>query len=82
MVEWGRNVTRMNKTQNAQSWWESQKEGDWQEDNIKVYLREIGWGGTHMDWIYVTQDGDQWWTLANIIMNLWAVQNAGTFSST
>jgi hypothetical protein len=27
------------------------------EDNIKMYFREIGWGG--MDWIHLTQDGDQ-----------------------
>jgi hypothetical protein len=24
------------------------------EDNIKIYLREIGWGG--MDWIVLAQD--------------------------
>jgi hypothetical protein len=27
------------------------------EDNIKIYLSEIGWGG--MDWIDLTQDRDQ-----------------------
>jgi hypothetical protein len=27
------------------------------EDNIKMDLREIGWGG--MDWIHVAQDRDQ-----------------------
>jgi hypothetical protein len=26
-------------------------------DNIKIDLREIGWGG--MDWIDLAQDGDQ-----------------------
>jgi hypothetical protein len=28
------------------------------EDNFKMYLREITWGG--MDWIDLTQDRDQW----------------------
>jgi hypothetical protein len=27
-------------------------------DNIKIYLREIRWGG--MDWIDLAQDRDQW----------------------
>jgi hypothetical protein len=27
------------------------------EDNIKINLREIGWGG--MDWIHLVQDKDQ-----------------------
>jgi hypothetical protein len=27
------------------------------EDNIKMELREIGWGS--MDWIYLAQDRDQ-----------------------
>jgi hypothetical protein len=27
------------------------------EDNIRMNLREIGWGG--MDWIYLAQDRDQ-----------------------
>jgi hypothetical protein len=31
-------------------------------------LREIGWGGT--DWIDLAQDGDQWRTLVNTVMNL------------
>jgi hypothetical protein len=39
------------------------------EDNIKLDLREIGWGG--MDWIYLTQDWDQWRALVNTVMNLW-----------
>jgi hypothetical protein len=31
-------------------------------DNIKIDLREIGWGG--MDWI------DQWRALVNMVINL------------
>jgi hypothetical protein len=38
------------------------------EDNIRMDLRDIGWGG--MDWIRLAQDRDQWWGLVNTIMNL------------
>jgi hypothetical protein len=38
------------------------------EDNIRMDLREIGWGG--MDWIYLAQDRDQWRALVNTVMNL------------
>jgi hypothetical protein len=38
------------------------------EDNIRMNLREIGWGG--MDWIDLAQDRDQWRALVNTIMNL------------
>jgi hypothetical protein len=37
-------------------------------DNIKMYLREIGWSG--MDWIDLAQDRDQWRGLVNMVMNL------------
>jgi hypothetical protein len=37
-------------------------------DNIKMDLREIGWG--HMDWIDLAQDRDQWMALVNRAMNL------------
>jgi hypothetical protein len=37
-------------------------------DSIKMYLREIGWGG--MDWIDLAQDSDQWSSLVNTVMNL------------
>jgi hypothetical protein len=36
--------------------------------NIKMDLREIGWGG--MDWIDLTQDRDKWRALVNTVMNL------------
>jgi hypothetical protein len=40
------------------------------EDNIKMDLREIGWGCT--DWIDLAQDRDLWRALVNTIMNnLW-----------
>jgi hypothetical protein len=38
------------------------------EDNIKMDLREIGWGG--MDSIDLAQDRDQWRALVNTAMNL------------
>jgi hypothetical protein len=37
-------------------------------NNIKMYLREIGWDG--MDWLELAQDGDQWRALLNTVMNL------------
>jgi hypothetical protein len=38
------------------------------EDNIRMDLREIGWGG--MDWIGLAQDRDQWRALVNTVTNL------------
>jgi len=38
------------------------------EDNIKMYLQEVGCGG--MDWIELAQDKDRWWELVNVVMNL------------
>jgi hypothetical protein len=38
------------------------------EDNIKMDLREIGWGS--MGWIDLAQDRDQWRALVNTVMNL------------
>ena len=39
------------------------------EDNIKMDLEEVGYGG--MDWIELAQDKDRWWALLNVVMNLW-----------
>jgi hypothetical protein len=38
------------------------------QDNIKVDLQDVGWGG--MDWIVLAQDMDRWWALAYAVMNL------------
>jgi hypothetical protein len=38
------------------------------EDNIKLDLRDIGWGG--MDWIDMDLDWDQWRAIVNTVMNL------------
>jgi hypothetical protein len=49
-------------------------------DNIKIDLRDIGWGG--MNWIDLAQDRDQWgWALVNTVRNLQVPQNAGKFLS-
>jgi hypothetical protein len=37
-------------------------------DNIKMDLRERGWGG--VDWIDLGQDRDKWRTLVSAVMNL------------
>jgi hypothetical protein len=39
-------------------------------DNIKIYLRETGWGG--MDWTDLAQGRDQWRALVITAMNLLA----------
>jgi hypothetical protein len=38
------------------------------EDNIKMDLREIGFGD--VDWIHLAQDTDTWRDLLNTVMNL------------
>jgi hypothetical protein len=38
------------------------------EDDIKMDLQEVGWGGT--DWIAVAEDRDSCWALVNSVMNL------------
>jgi hypothetical protein len=37
-------------------------------NNIKMDLREIGWGG--VGWFDLTQDRDQWMALVDIVMSL------------
>jgi hypothetical protein len=38
------------------------------EDNIKMYVRDTGWGG--MDWIDQAQVRDQWREIVDMVMNL------------
>jgi len=47
------------------------------EDNIKMDLKEVGYGG--VDWIELTWDKDKWRALVNAIMNLRVPKNAGNF---
>ena len=47
------------------------------EYNIKMDLREVGWGG--MDWIDVAQDTERWRALVHTVMNLRVPQNVGNF---
>jgi hypothetical protein len=37
-------------------------------DNIKMDLREIGWGG--MDWVHLAEVRDQWEALVSTVMYL------------
>ena len=37
------------------------------EDNIKMYLQEVGCGGT--DCIELAEDRDIWWVLVNVVLN-------------
>jgi hypothetical protein len=75
-MRWAGHVARMGEARNAYRIWGGKLEGKrplgrprrrW-EDNIRMDLREIGWGG--MDWIDLAQDRDQWRTLVNTVMNL------------
>jgi hypothetical protein len=72
-MRWTGHVARMGrKGMHIGLWWESQKERKqlgrprhrW-EDNIKMDLRGIGWGG--VDCIH----RDQWRVLVKMVMNLW-----------
>jgi hypothetical protein len=48
-------------------------------DNIKMDVRETGWGG--MDYNNLAHDRDQWRVLVNMVMNLWVPSNGGKFLS-
>jgi hypothetical protein len=47
------------------------------EDDIKVDLREVVWGG--MGWIDLAENMYKWRALVNVLMNLRAFYNAGNF---
>jgi hypothetical protein len=37
------------------------------EDSVRIDLREVGWEG--MDWMHLTENWDQWWTVVKTVMN-------------
>jgi len=39
------------------------------EDNIKMDLQEVRWGG--MDWIFLAQNWDRSQAVVNMVINLW-----------
>jgi hypothetical protein len=39
------------------------------KDRIRMYLREIGWGGG-VEWIHLARDRDRWRAVVNAVMNL------------
>jgi hypothetical protein len=74
-MKWAGHVARMGEKRNAYRILVGKVEGKrplgrprrrW-EDNIKMDLRKIGWGG--MDWIDLAQDRDQCRALVNMVMN-------------
>jgi hypothetical protein len=75
-MRWAGNVVRMVEVRGAYNILVGRPEGRrplgsprhrW-EDNIKMYLREIGFGD--VDWIHWAQDRDRWRALVNTVMNL------------
>jgi hypothetical protein len=76
MMRWAGHVAHMGEVRGAYSILVGSPEGRrplgrprrrW-EDNIKMDLREIGFGD--MDWIHWAQDRDRWRALVNAVMNL------------
>jgi hypothetical protein len=74
-MRWAGYIARMGEKRNAYRILVGKPEGKrplgrprrrW-DDNIRMDLREIGWGG--VDWIDLAQDRDQWRALVNTVMN-------------
>jgi hypothetical protein len=75
-MRWAGHVARMGEVRGAYNILVGRPEGRrplgrprcrW-EDNIKIDLREIGFGD--VDWNHLTQDRDRWWALVNTVINL------------
>jgi hypothetical protein len=75
-MRWAGHVARMGEVRGASNILVGSPEGRrplgrprrrW-EDNIKMDLREIGFGD--VDWIHWAQDSDRWRALVNTVMNL------------
>jgi PAS domain-containing protein len=76
MMRWAGHVARMGEVRRAYNILVRRPEGRrplerprrrW-EDNIKMDIREIGFGD--VDWSHWTQDKDRWRALMNTVMNL------------
>jgi hypothetical protein len=74
-MRWAGHVACMGEMRNAYNILVGKSEGKrpltrprcrW-EDNIRMYLRKIGWEG--VDWMHLAQDRDQWQALVNTVMN-------------
>jgi hypothetical protein len=75
-MRWEGHIARMEEKINAYGILVGEPEGErplgrprrrW-EDNIRIDLIEIGWGG--MDWIGLAQDTDRWRAHVGTVMNL------------
>jgi hypothetical protein len=74
-LRWSGHVARMGERRGAYRALVGKSEGRRQlerprriwEDNIKMDLRKVGWGG--MDWINLAQNTDRWRALVNTVMN-------------
>ena len=75
-LRWAGHVARMEQSRNAYRVLMGTHEGKrplgrprrrW-EDNIKMYLREVGYGPG--DWIALAEDRDQWRAYVRAVMNL------------
>jgi hypothetical protein len=49
------------------------------EDNSRMDLQEVGWGGT--DCMNQVQDSDRWLALVNVVMNMQISPTGGYFTS-
>jgi hypothetical protein len=75
-MRWAGHVARMGEGKNVYRVLVGKPEGKrplgrpmrrW-EDDIKMDLREIGWGG--VEWIHLVLDRDRWRAVVNAVMNL------------
>jgi hypothetical protein len=75
-MRWAGHVARMGENRNVYRILVGKPEGKkllgrprcrWM-DNIKMYLREVGWDG--VDWMNIAQDRDWWRALVSMVLNL------------